>query len=76
MNKVMRFKGNTNKVAKDAGNFYIDGDKAVFIDQRKQQFVFTNQNTTNNIENNSMLIENKLKMLEEQILALKTKKCS
>ena len=73
MNKVMRFKGNTNKVAKDAGNFYIDGDKAVFIDQRKQQFVFTNQNTTNNIENNSMLIENKLKMLEEQILALKTK---
>ena len=69
MNKVIRFKGNSNNVPKETGNFYIDGDKAVFIDQEKKMFVFANEQ----IKNDAILMQNKLKMLEQQLLNLKTK---
>ena len=40
MNKVVRFKGNTRFVPREAGNLYIDGDRAVLIDQAGNEFVF------------------------------------
>lgn len=41
IDKVIRFRGNTKFVPKETGNFYIDGDQAVLIDQAGHEFVFS-----------------------------------
>ena len=38
INKVMRFRGNTKKVAKEVGNFYInEKNEAIFIGQDNKE---------------------------------------
>lgn len=41
IDKVIRYRVNTRFVPKEPGNFYIDGDTAVLIDQAGHEFVFS-----------------------------------
>ena len=80
MNKVVRFKGNTAFVPQEAGNLYIDGDKAVLIDQAGRKFVFASagetQSAAESAENESMQLKSRVEYLEQQLKAMKTKNAS
>lgn len=73
MNKIVRFRGNDDTVPQEAGNLYVSNNKVIFIDQAKKQMIFASAEEADAVANNTMLIDNRLKLLEQQILALKTK---
>ena len=84
MNKVIRFQGNTNIITKEPGYFYIADEKPVFIDQNSKQVKLVSEKTVQDMsegisetfsDSNSevAVLSNKVAMLEEQLLSLKTK---